>query len=316
MDPLTANRARYPAFRAFCLICGLLLIFALPATAQLIYADSFSYPDGPIETAPGSPWVWNYFPTNQISVVSGRLLLTETNQPSVRYDFPQAFSAGALYARMVVNVSRLPSGNGNFFAFFRVINLDNLRGRIWVATNGAAPGRFRLGATTIFYPPTLIAQDLFPGTNYTLVMRYVVTNNHTTLWLNPASEDDTVNRVDDLTDVGPANIGHFGFAQPITIGTQSDIGNLTVDDLRIGRTFEEVMPSVAFKSISNSVAGVISLRASGQATSNYIFQATTNLGLANWVNLSTNAADTNGNFNVSDSDATNLPRRFYRLQRQ
>jgi len=217
---------------------------------------------------------------------------------------------------MVVNVSRLPSGNGNFFAFFRVINVDNLRGRIWVATNGAASGTFRLGATTIFYPPTLIAQDLYPGTNYTLVLRYSIADNHTTLWLNPSSEDDTANRVDDLTDVGLANIGHFGFAQPITSGTQSDIGNLTVDDLRIGRSFEEVMPSVAFKSISNSVAGVISLRASGQATSNYVFQATTNLGSANWVNLSTNAASTNGSFNLSDTNATNFSSRFYRLQRQ
>ena len=216
---------------------------------------------------------------------------------------------------MVVNVSRLPAGDGNFFAFFRVDHIDNLRGRFWVSTNGAAPGRFRFGATSIFFPPTLIGQDLYPGTNYTLVLRFSIADDHTTLWLNPVSEDDT-NRVDDFTNVGKSDMGHFGFAQTLTVGTGSDIGDLAVDDLRIGRSFEEVMPSVAFKSISNAVSGTVSLRASGEATSNYVFQATTNLSSGAWVNLSTNTASTNGSFNLSDSNAPGFPNRFYRLMKQ
>jgi hypothetical protein len=78
----------------------------------------------------------------------------------------------------------------------------------------------------------------------------------------------------------------------------------------------EVLPGVKFATISNAPAGGVNLRASGQATSNYVFQATTNIGSANWVNLSTNAAGTNGNFNVADPSATNYPSRFYRLLRQ
>jgi hypothetical protein len=318
MNPLTRRSARYLLIHASWFICGLLLVSPGTTKAQLIYADSFNYPDGQLVGAGGSPWIANYTPTNQTFVMSGTLFLTQTNQESVRFDFPTSFTTGALYARMVANVSQLPAGEGNFFAFFRVAGTDNLRARIWVTTNGAAPGKFRFGVTTIFVPPTIIAQDFYPGTNYTLVVRYFIVDNHTTLWVNPANEGDTNNRADDFTNVGQINMGHFGFAQtrPGQGATGNDIGAVTVDDLRIGRTFAEVFPQVVFTSISNAPAGGYNLQASGQATTNYIFQAMTNLGSTNWVNLSTNTAATNGLFNVSDPDATNYAARFYRLLKQ
>lgn len=278
--------------------------------AQLIYADSFSYPDGQIDNAAGSPWVVNYAVSNQMLVASGRLFLTDTNQESIRYDFPASYTTGNLFARMIVNVSQLPPGNGNFFAFFRVSGTDNLRARIWVSTNGAAPGKFRFGVTTIFFPPTLIAQDFYPGTDYTAVVRYQVVDNHTTLWINPTDENDTNNRADDFTNVGQITMGHFGFAQ------FGNFGSLTVDDLRVGRTFAEVLPQSKITTITNTPLTGAHLQAIGQATSNYVFQATTNELLTNWVNLSTNAADANGNFNLSDPGATNFPSRFYRLLKQ
>src|SRR3569833_941708 len=113
MNPLTRTARCCTLFHAVLFIFCLSLASIDRANAQLIYADSFNYPDGQIETSPGSPWVCNYFPTNQISVVSGRLFLTQSNQESIRYDFPQPFSAGALYARLVVNVSRLQARERN-----------------------------------------------------------------------------------------------------------------------------------------------------------------------------------------------------------
>jgi hypothetical protein len=113
----------------------------------------------------------NYPPTNEVSVAAGKLFLTETEQESIRVDFPTAFSSGQLFSRMTVNFSTLPSGEGNYFAFFRASGVDNLRARIWATTNGAAPGAFRLGITTIFFPPTMIPRDLFAGINYILVSR-------------------------------------------------------------------------------------------------------------------------------------------------
>jgi hypothetical protein len=110
-------------------------------------------------------------------------------------------------------------------------------------------------------------------------------------------------------------IQHFVLVQAFTYYA-GDIGDLTVDDVRIGRSFMEVLPGVAFTSITNAPGGGLGMRASGQANSNYVFQATTNVASANWANLSTNAAGTNGTFNVSDPSATNFPSRFYRLLRQ
>jgi hypothetical protein len=146
-------------------------------------------------------------------------------------------------------------------------------------------------------------------------MQSPIITRRSTLWLNPKDESDTNNYVQDLKLIGGIPIQHFVLVQAFTYYA-GDIGDLTVDDVRIGRSFMEVLPGVTFTSVTNAPGGGPGMRASGQATSNYVFQATTNLGSANWLNLSTNAAGTNGNFNVSDPAATNFPSRFYRLLRQ
>ena len=288
------------------------------ANAQLIFADSFDYPDGEIVGAPGSPWVNNYLPTNQAFVVSNRLYLTQTNQESVRVDFPTSYNSGLLYSRMTVNFSKLPDGDGNYFAFFRAAGTDNLRGRIWASTNGAAPGKFRLGITAISSPPVMVGRDLFLGTNYTLVCRYELAHSFSTLWIDPSDESDTASRADDLIDQGQWTIGHYGFLQTVSVFANSGnyIGALTVDDLRVGRTFAEVLPLVKFLSITNVLNGVPGMSAIGQATTNYVLQASTNLLSANWVNISTNTAGTNGMLNLTDPSAPGIPNRFYRLMKQ
>jgi len=316
MIPLVNACPRRSFIRGLCLICGWLL-FSATARAQLIYADSFDYPDGEIVGAPGSPWVTNYPPSDGLSVTGGRLFLTGSNVESIRFDFPTSYGSGLLYARMAVNFSKVPVGNGNYFAFFRAAGVDNLRCRVWVNTNAAAPGKFQLGLTAISDPPLMIPKDLYLGTNYTIVCRYVLSNSFCSLWINPTDESDTSARVDCVSNQGQWSIGHFGFLQTAYYDNSGYlIGNLTVDDLRIGRTFSEVLPGVKFISVTNAPAGGVGMLADGQATSNYVFQATTNLGTPNWENLSTNAADVNGNLNISDSDATNFPSRFYRLLRQ
>jgi hypothetical protein len=316
MNPLTTFPASRSFFGLFCFIFGFLCISTATTNAQLIYADSFNYPDGQIDNTPGSPWVMNYTPSNQMSVISGRAFLSATNQESVRYNFTNSYNDGALYARMVVNASTLPSGIGNFFACFRQSSTDSLWARIWMIPSSGALGSYRF-AVSVGGGTAMVAidRDLYPGTNYTLVVRYAVSNNYSTLWLNPTDESDTNNIAQDLRFFGVVPMQHFALVEAFP-GNPGEIGNLTVDDVRIGRSFMEVLPGVRFNSISNALSGGFNLRASGQATSNYVFQATTNTASANWLNLSTNAAGTNGNFNLSDPSATNFPSRFYRLLRQ
>jgi hypothetical protein len=316
MNPLSVTHRRL--FFALCFVGGFLFVFATTAKAQLIYADSFSYQEGDIVAAPDSPWVLNYPQSDGAIVTGGRLFLTDVNQESIRRDFATSYSSGVLYARMTINYFRLPSGNGNYFAFCRVAGVDNLRCRVWAGTNGAAPGKFRLGLTAISDPAQLIAKDLSLGTDYAVVCRYVLSNSFCSVWIDPTDESDTRARVDSTVDEGQWTIGHFGFMQTAyyEAGLGNYMGALWVSDLHVGRTFSEVLPGVKFTSITNAPAGGLGMLAVGQATSNYVFQATTNFGSTNWVNLSTNAADTNGNFNVTDSGATNFPSRFYRLLRQ
>jgi hypothetical protein len=318
MNRINAHVSGHKSIVSILLVVAGLVGLNHVASAQLIYADSFNYPDGKIVGAPGSAWVNNYEPTNEASVVSGKLFLTQSLQESIRVDFSTNYTSGQLYSRMTVNFSALPAGQGNFFAFFRVNNTDNLRCRIWASTNGAAAGRFRLGITTIFTPPTMIARDLFLGTNYTLVSRYEIANCHSTLWINPTDESAVIDRADDFTDVGQINMGHFGFAQTpyFFAGSGNYIGDLTVDDLRIGRTFAEVLPLVKFISISRTNGGPASLQAIGQATTNYVLLANTNLVSTNWESINTNAANAFGSLSLTDYFATNYSSRYYRLLKQ
>jgi hypothetical protein len=315
MNPLDRFSSCRASVQILCFVAACLLASIKPAIAQLIFADSFNYPDGTIVGAPGSPWVNNYQPTNEASVVSGRLFLTATKQESIRVNFPIVLGSGTLYSRLTVNFSSLPTGQGNYFAFFRVAGVDNLRCRIWASTNGAAPGRFRLGIATIGFQPTMIARDLYLGTNYTLVSRYDITNCHSALWIDPTDESDITDRAENILDAGASPMGHFGFLQTAfyEAGTGNYIGALTVDGLRVGRAFADVLPLLEFIYITNAPNGTMEMQAIGRAGTNYILQATTALPFTNWVNLGTNAAGSDGLFNVSDPNATGFPRRFYRL---
>ncbi|MFO1459173.1 MAG: hypothetical protein U1G08_07155 [Verrucomicrobiota bacterium] len=284
------------------------------AQAQLIYSDAFDYPDGDLVGAASSPWVVNYLPADGVLVSGGRLVLTDARQESVRVAFPSAYNSGNLYARMTVNFSALPSGDGNFFAFFRGNSVDNLRGRVWATTNGAAPGKFRLGITTIQPPPTLIERDLDLGTDYTVVIRYNMPQSSCTLWINPSGENDTSSRVDYEADETGWSIREFGFLQTAyyKVGLGNYIGTLTVDDLRIGRNFTDVLPGIHITEITPGPGGILNLRATGFASVEHVLQASTNLLTGNWLNLSTNTADAAGLLEFTDPDAGTLPARFYR----
>lgn len=63
--------------------------------------------------------------------------------------------------------------------------------------------------------------------------------------------------------------------------------------------------------IVRNADGSITLTGSGTAGTNYTLQGTADL--SQWINLQTNVADTNGMIQLTDTNATTLPARFYRL---
>ncbi len=288
----------------------------IPASAQLFFQEPFSYPDGLIVGASGSPWVNNYQPAGQAAVVGGRLVLTDTRQESIRYNFTNSVNTGKVFASFTVNFSALPSGDGNIFAFFRAAGVDNLRARVWAATNDAAPGKFRLGIYTIFEPATMVTADLSLHTDYLLVTSYDITNAISTLWINPTHAADTSLYAahSDGTDVGLPAIGHFGFAQRFSFQNSGNIiGSLTVDNLRLGRSFNDVFPS-RFTSVSSGAGGSIRLSGLGAVGTNYTIMANTNLATTDWLNVGNAVADANGALQFTDTNAPNFRQRFYQLR--
>ncbi len=297
----------------------LLALLAGNARAQLIQTDAFEYPDGPLVGAEGSPWVVNYAAPTQIQILAGRLHLTQSEGESVRLDLPANLNTGTVFARCQATFTELPAGNGNYFAFFRQAGVDNLRGRLWVSTNGAAAGKFRLGCLTITGAPTMIPADLSLHTPYTLVLRYNITNYTTTLWINPAHEDDTALRADNTYLEGSMShsVGHFGFKQVAGYEAKAHgMGSLYVDDLAIGRNFYDVWNSPRITSITRLPNHEVHLTAAGIPATNYLILASTNLATTNWAVLGSKPAVADGSFEFTDVAAPSHPARFYQLLAQ
>ena len=83
------------------------------------------------------------------------------------------------------------------------------------------------------------------------------------------------------------------------------------DNLRTQATLATVSLPPFITNLSRNSVGGVTLNASGTAGTNYILQASADL--QSWTNISTNTADTNGQWQATDPDAATLPARFYRL---
>jgi endonuclease/exonuclease/phosphatase family metal-dependent hydrolase len=130
----------------------------------------------------------------------------------------------------------LPSPGGSYFAEFKSGGLG-FRGRIFSQTAGAAAGAFRVGIANGGSSPTAVyGADLCTNTDYTLVMRLVVSNVESTLWVNPTAETDASVTATDETSA--PDITCYGFREDGASGT---IGNFFVDDVRVGTTFCDVV---------------------------------------------------------------------------
>src|SRR5438093_8844462 len=83
-------------------------------------------------------------------------------------------TVGALYASFTLDMTSLPTGNGNYFATFCDAGTQNFKGRVFVTTAGAAVGSYRVGiinATGNTIHGMTLAQDLSLSNTYTIVER-------------------------------------------------------------------------------------------------------------------------------------------------
>jgi endonuclease/exonuclease/phosphatase family metal-dependent hydrolase len=257
---------------AFCI--ATFLLSATLSGAALLLNDAFSYSDGSLVTAAGSPWTTYNGTSGQVKIVSGRIFLSKANTEDVHATLagqPYASTSGAiLYVSFKINCTNLPTSAGGYFAEFKDGG-TGFRARIFAQTAGAASGAFRIGIANAGSSPSAVFNaDLQTNTDYTIVARLAVSNVVSTLWFNPTAE---TNASVTATDVATAlTITSFGFREDGASGT---IGNLFVDDLRVGTTFPDVVtnapplerPAIVSSSqnqtVTNGASVTFSVSASG-----------------------------------------------------
>ncbi|MBU6402865.1 MAG: hypothetical protein KGS61_21300 [Verrucomicrobia bacterium] len=300
------------------LLLGIAIFQVTAAYADLLLDETFSYPDGPLVGAGGSPWLHHSGSvTGEVDVVANRLFLTQTEAEDVHAPLagaPYSLSHPAtLYAGFSVNFRSLPTRAGTYFAHFKDA-ASGFRGRVFAGTNNAAAGCFRLAVANAATDPTLAAElptDLSLNTDYRVVLRYDVANGASVLWLNPASESEVPVVAGDTP--GTNSIFSFAFRQSLSSG--SGMGELFVANLRVATTFAEVLPPAPVTTpISLSAAWTeagLQLTLTGQAGCLYMIE--TSPDLSTWTLL-----DTLATFDVTtvftDSATVGTGARFYRVR--
>lgn len=234
-------------------------------------------------------------------------------------------SPAVLYATFKVNFSALPAANSTYFAHFKDNTTFGFFGRILATTSNAAPGTYRLvvgNSSGVTNSTAEFPLDLNLNTSYTVVVKTVVSNAFSTLWVNPANEGDT--HVTDTTLVtNTASVYAYAFRQSTGEGT------LTIDDLKVGSSFSAVTglasvapapPAPTISSISVGGPGntniiITGTNNNGANAGSYVVLISTNIGLplSNWTVLSTQTFNPDGTLNFTNGMGTD-PNRFYILQ--
>ncbi|HEX4265738.1 MAG TPA: immunoglobulin domain-containing protein [Verrucomicrobiae bacterium] len=219
-----------------------------------------------------------------------------------------------LYSSYTVHFTTLPnSPSGAYITHFKDNTVFGFLGRVWAATNNAAPGTYRLGignSSQATATTAQLAQDLSPNVDYTVVVRIRMTNGFCSLWINPTSESSP--SVTDITEVtNLVNIYSYAFRE----STGSGIVN--VDNLKVGTSFTGVTglpstnpnpPSPSISSISlGSVGGTNAVFLSGtnnngNVAGSYVVLGSTNIALplSNWTVISTQSFNLDGTFNFTN----------------
>jgi hypothetical protein len=114
-----------------------------------------------------------------------------------------------------------------------------------IATNGAAPGNYRLGIANLVGATAtnaqMFPQDLLQGTNYIVVTALSLSNGFSTLWINPLSQSSP-----SVTDTTPATSATnlYSISDYELRESGANGGSISVSFLKVGTSFDAVFPSL------------------------------------------------------------------------
>jgi hypothetical protein len=237
--------------KKFTVVLLLAAVAAFSARAGVILSETFSYADGPITTASGSPWTTHSGTAGQADVLSGALNLTfsegeDINAPIAGAPYLAA-NPGALFSSFKLKLTSLPNAVGSYMAHFRDNNTGaatGFGGRIWLSTTNAIDGglltnKFRVtiaNGSSATAASGQLPMDLDLNTTYVIVTRFVPSTGVATLWVNPAVETDASVTATDVgvTRPNPIDVTSYAFRQ------NAGMGAMLVDDLQVGTQFNDV----------------------------------------------------------------------------
>jgi Immunoglobulin domain/Family of unknown function (DUF5689) len=256
-------------------------LLAARSKAFVLLQDNFSYPDGILTNSTWVAGAGNSL-NGGVSVSSGSVIIQETGSSQPRayftngvagfevtnqiwaggagnsinkgtngYMFGTNTPVAAIYFSYLLNVT---SATNSYHAYFVDTNFAFVA-RIYASTNTAANGNYRIGigASTTLVAATnsagiatnIVQQDLSFGTPYTIVARYIPSTGLQTVWVSPVAETNSASsaRASSTFSAPWPNISGFGLRSATGLSSQS--GDMTLDNLIIGTTFADVVPSSA-----------------------------------------------------------------------
>jgi Lamin Tail Domain/Immunoglobulin domain len=226
------------------LITSQTFILVVRPNTNVVLNDNFTYDgSGAIDLLSGGFWQTHSGTAGQMQVGAGVVTVDgvhnseDVNAPLIGQ--PYTTNSGAvLYSRYVVNYTTLPGALGSYFGHFKDDTIYGFIARVWAFTNGAAPGNYRIGianssgtsATAVAFP-----QDLVLNSNYVVVTRLVLSNEFSTVWINPSSEASP--SVTDTTDITTNKVNIYSYALR---ESAADEGILTVSNFSVALSFAAV----------------------------------------------------------------------------
>lgn len=214
-------------------------VFPLLVTASpsVLLDEPFAYAEGSLLTN-STLWTTRSGVAGQCQVQGGQLFLSAASTEDVVAPLigsPYVRSNGTvLYAAFRLKALALPRVNPGLLAHFA--DGSTLRGRVYVGTTNAAPGRFRVFVGNGSDAVTEFPGDFETNTFYTVVTRYEIDAASTRLWVGPAAESDA--SVDAADPQSAARLVSYGFRQDSDIG-----GTFVIANLKIGLSFPDVLSS-------------------------------------------------------------------------
>lgn len=194
-----------------------------------VLTESFTYANGAIVGALGSPWANHSGTASQANVAAGALSLTFSESEDINAPLTgQPYTSGKMTSTFDVTFTALPNLAGTYFAHYKD-SANGFRSRLYASITGAASGSFRLGisnsnnslANTVF-----VSSDLSLNTLYSITTTWDLDTLVSTLEITGVNSGAAVSATDSTNNTA-ISVTSFAFRQATGIGT------MTVDNLLV-----------------------------------------------------------------------------------